>query len=284
MQTLQPLNELYTRYAAGLLDKKEFEGLIFRAIQKTPHHYKLSRWDRDERGDYLSWLYPRISRAIDAYRNTGASFDTYIVSLVRLSAKEYRARQTDKHVAEYAAWTARFPDQYVYQDEPEYLEEQPLPAAVIKQVKNPRQLLILILKCYCYVSDDFLERLAPKVGLERNTLKQMIDQMREQRLKRDGYLRVMRERIYCQFYRCLVYEKRLAAMPENSAVFLRMKAQLERARRRLDTMRKRLAKIRPDATNAQIAQILGVSKGAVDANLHALKTRWKKDSGNPILN
>lgn len=310
------LNELYARYTGGLLGKKKFEGIIFRTILADRRHFNLHRWREDDCGDFVSWLYPRLSKAIDSYRYTGASFETYLGAVVRLSAREYRSRMTDKRIAEYASWTARFPAEYVSQIEPEYFEyesvsapETPRPmdaarpgkpaaekpagdqirpagasAARSRWRKNPRQILFLILKCYCYVSDDFLDRIAPIAGIEKEYLKKMVDQMRTMRLKRDEELRWLRERIYCQFYRCIVYEKRLAAMPENSAISARMQSQLQRARQRLEAMRKRLAGIRPDATNRQIAELIGIAKGTVDASLHSLKARWNNGPNTSILN
>jgi hypothetical protein len=279
-----------------LLEKKQFEGMIFETILEERRRFNLHRWRDEDCGDFMSWVYPRLSKAIDSYRDTGASFETYIGAVVRWSAKEYRARMADTNMAEYTSWTVRFPDEYVCQAEPEYLEaalpvqteaawQGPEPSATgLRQKKNPRQLLFLILKCYRYVSDDFLDRIAPRMGIETEYLKNMVDKMRALRLKRDEELRCLRERIHCQFYRCIVYEKRLAATPDNSALCLKMLARLQRARLRLEAMRKRLAGIRPDATNRQIAEITGISKGTVDASLHALKSRWNNDPNTSILN
>ncbi|MDR0315659.1 MAG: hypothetical protein LBH97_02015, partial [Treponema sp.] len=179
---------------------------------------------------------------------------------------------------------ARFSDQYAEEQEPGYNVEEPVSATAIEQTKNPRQLLMLILKCYNCVSDDFLERIAPRIGIDKDTLKQMIRKMEELRLERDQVICSIRERIHNQFYRCIVYEKRLAAMPEDSACAMRMKAQLDRAWQRLASMRKRYAGMRPGATNGQVAQILGLTKGAVDANLYALKTKWNNDPHKSMLN
>jgi DNA-directed RNA polymerase specialized sigma24 family protein len=49
---------------------------------------------------------------------------------------------------------------------------------------------------------------------------------------------------------------------------------LEKARRRLAAMRKRLAAIRMEATNNQVAEIMGLSKGTVDASLHNVKRKY----------
>lgn len=295
MQKTVSLNERYAQYREGLLEKKELEGLIFTSILEDGRRYHLRHWQQEDYGDFASWVYPRLSKAVDSYQNTGASFENFISAVIRLSAKEYRARMGERSRTEYAAWSVRLPDLFVRQYEPEYPEppepvklrpcgEAPsstAPAADLRKI--PRQLLILILKCYCYMSDDFLDRLAPLAGIEKEYLKQMVDKLRALRLKRDEKLRDMRERIYCQFYRCIIYEQKLAALPKNTTAFSRMRERLEGARLRLAAMRKRFAGIRPGATNRQIAEVIGLSKGTVDASLHALKFRWNNDTINSIL-
>jgi DNA-directed RNA polymerase specialized sigma24 family protein len=281
MSKLLSLNELYNQFIQGLLEKKEFESLIFETLLAGFARFNLYNWKRDDSIDFLSWFYPRLSKAINTYHDTGASFETYINTLVRWSAREYRARHVHRLAAEQAVWSARIPDMYVHFTEPDYLENENSHALLSKTpVKNPRQLLVLILKCYYSLSDDLIEHLAPIVGLDKEKLKEMIDSIREQRNGKDEEIRLMRERIHSQFYRCIIYEKRLKLIPEESGFFLRVKTQLEKARRRLEMMRNRLAKIRMEATNKQIAEILGLSKGTVDATLHTLKLRGSmgKDS------
>jgi hypothetical protein len=150
--------------------------------------------------------------------------------------------------------------------------------------KNPKQLLALILKCYCYVSDDFISKIAPLVEIDSEQLRKMIDKIRISRAKRDAEIYLMRERIYSQFYRCIIYENRLLYMTENSTAAILMKRKLFKARQRLHTMRKRLASIRIDATNKQVAEVIGISKGSVDAHLYQLKLRWNKMTDKSLLN
>jgi hypothetical protein len=274
------LNELYARYSSGKLEKRQFEGLLFELILDDLSQYNLFGWGRDDCIDYLAWFYPRLSRAVDSYKNIGASFESYINTIIRFSSREYHFRLTNRNAAEYAAWTVKIPEMYVHVTEPDYQEHENSAMTELKtelkQVKNPRQLLILSLKCYYYLSDDFLDRLAPRVGMESRNLKQMVDTLRKQRIKRDEESLLMRERIHSQFYRCIIYEKKLKVLSGNSAAYLKQKLKLEKARERLDTMRKRYAGIRHEATNLQVAKILGIPKGTVDSNLHALRNRLKK--------
>jgi len=292
MQQLS-LNNLYSQYADGVISRKEFEGMIYKTIIRDQRRYSLNRWKQEESDDFASWLYPRIHSAIDSYHDKGSSFEAYMNSIIRLSAKEYRRDTADDSITEYAAWAARVSDQYARQEEPDYTEErnripesakQQTTTAGAEKIKNHRQLLILILKCYYYVSDDFLDRIAPMAGLSKEKLKEMTDKLRIARARREEELRNMRECVYSQFYRCIVYEKKLSLLPENSIAASKMKLRLEKARRRLESMRKRLAKIRTDATNRQVAKVIGVSKGAVDASLHNLRTRWNIKADKSLLN
>jgi hypothetical protein len=54
-----------------------------------------------------------------------------------------------------------------------------------------------------------------------------------------------------------------------------MRRCLEKSKLRIKALRKRLGAIRLDATNRQVAEILGVPKGTVDSSLYAIKSRQK---------
>jgi IS30 family transposase len=54
-----------------------------------------------------------------------------------------------------------------------------------------------------------------------------------------------------------------------------MARRLVKAKKRLESMRKRLAALKAEASNRQVAALLGVPKGTIDSNLYAIKTRYK---------
>jgi len=276
MQDLLTLNELYTQYTDGLLSKEVFEGAIFRIIKENMCQLGLAGWNREERDDFISSLYPRISRAIDKYQETGSSFEIYINTLVRLTAKEYCANAARNYVKETAAWITQIPDMYVSENETEYddrfgtkTEDAEKPV----KLKNPRQLLILILKCCNYVTDDFLERVSPQLGIRPETLNAMIDRLKKQREKRIEEFSLMRERVSRQLYRCIFYQKELEALTENNIIAQRFRKRLEHGRIKLKKMRKRLKRARLDPSNLQIAELLGLSKSTIDSVLFNLRAR-----------
>ncbi|MDR2630220.1 MAG: hypothetical protein LBC60_04790 [Spirochaetaceae bacterium] len=266
-----PLNELFENYRSGILDKKQLEGQIFQFILDNYKQFHLLQWEKEDCIDYLCWLYPRISKAIDKYQEMGTSFDAYIGALVYYSSREYRFRETDHYFSEDSWWKEKANELSVRNAEPEYPE---IPSAY-KPVSNPQQILVLLLKSYHFASDDFISRVAPAIGIETEKLKGMVDELRILRLDKEEQIQGLKERIHCQFYRCISFERRMLAAPQDSIFQKKIQERLNRARIRLESMRKRLSTMRFEATNRQIAIVLGVPKGTVDSTLHAAKIKYK---------
>jgi RNA polymerase sigma factor (sigma-70 family) len=278
MQNTVTLNGLYADYSAGLLKKDDFEAAIFKALQNDIYRRNMTGLNREDHDDFVSWLYFRLGRAINSYRETGSSFEKYISSMIRLTAKEYKSRQIRDYFAESAAWITQLPEMNVHEEAPEYNEFGTLEIKKMEELseilKTPRQLLILILKCCTYISSDFLEKIIPKLEISREALSGMIGNLKEQRKRREAEAKLLRERVNCWFYRCILYEKKLKTMAEGCNAARRIQDRLERSRVRLNRMRSQLAKIRLDPSNYQIARLLGITKGTVDTILYNVKSRW----------
>jgi hypothetical protein len=291
MHTLS-LNNHYANYSAGSLDRKELEVMLFEKARKEINTFNLPGWGNEDYDDYLSWLYPRLSRAVNTYRETGSSFETYIGSLVRLTVKEYRHRQARDYANETVAWSAIRSDMYTAESPPVYGAEYgseyggtltaEKTAEKNEAVKNPRQLLILVLKCCNYVSPDFLERISQRLGVSAEVLDGMINRLKDGNITRMKVIEVLREKINLLFCRCMVYEKKLLSTEDETAA-RRVEGKLKRGRYRLAKLRVKLARTRPDPSNSRIAEILGVTKGTVDSALYSLRLNWNNTPAN-ILN
>ncbi|MDR2551981.1 MAG: hypothetical protein LBD31_02285 [Treponema sp.] len=265
----QTMNDMLEDYLRGLIDRKELEGRLFMYIRDNQRRFYQNRWDPDTWQDFISWLYPRMSRAVDRYRDQGLGFDAYMHALVRLSAKEYSLRGKERRIVEKTWWNARAEEMAVCDPvEPDYSEGKPP-----NKVSNPRQILILLLKSYHYLSETHLTRLAPVVGMDKDKLFHLVEKLRKIRVRREEIIGGLKERIYGQFYRCLAFEKRMLAAPPQSAHRLKMERCLETARKRLLSMRQRLSFMRTEASNKQVAEVLGIAKGTVDSSLYIVKQR-----------
>ncbi|MDR0596992.1 MAG: hypothetical protein LBG14_00600 [Treponema sp.] len=275
-----PLSKLLTRYSMGLISRKDLEGHIFKFILDNHQEFRPYRWNEEEYMDFACAFYPRFSQAIDNYRETGSNFDAYISSLVHWGIRETRSRQADRRVAEYTWWETKALDEAaVHEEEDMYNEPEP----AFGEVVNPRQVLVLLLKSYHYMSQDFLERISPALKIDMDKLKELIDGLRDLRLKREQEIRELQERIHTQFYRCIIFEKKLRRSAPDSTLHEKLRTRLIRGRKRLQSMRNRLAKVKLTASNRQVAQILESAKGTIDAHLFNLKGKpgGYTGGGNP---
>lgn len=270
----QPLNDLRNQYTQGLLTRKDCEERIFRFLLENYKQFNLFNRDRDEFTDYLCWLYPCLNRAIDAYKETGSSFDAYIYAIVRRSAKARAVREAAHYRTEYAYWEARAEEELLLgEDAPPYLDPEESP----KPVSNPRQVLILLLKSYFFVSDDFVARVAPAVGIRVEDLLTMLDKLRAWYRERDGKTLQLKEQLHVQYYRCVVLRKRLELFSEHDdslhkALVCRY---LKRAYSSYMVIKQRLSGMNLKPSNRQIAEVLGIPKGSVDSTLFVLKQKVK---------
>jgi len=276
----QTLNKLFSRYKKDEISRSKLEGLIYSYFLDNQEKTCISHWKRDDYEDFISWFYPRLKIAIDTYAETGSSFEAFIARYLLISSKEYHVKVVTKSVIEYSAWSARVPDMYVYEEAQHYMQKetkQAISNLVIEKKgrKESRRVLALILKCYYFISDDFAEKTAPLIGIEPKELINKLHEIRDIRHKKDDRLFEKKERVYHQFYKCIVYEKQLLLLKENTAAYEKLKKRTERARRKLEKMREQMGKIRIEATNKEIAEVIGVTKGSVDASLCRLKSKWE---------
>jgi phage regulator Rha-like protein len=269
MLSEKPLSDLYQMYINGDLLRKNLEGGIFKHLLENYERYHVFGGKRERWDDFLSWLYPRLSRAIDLYRDLGSSFDVYIRSLVFGAAKEYRSKETDHYITEYVCWWAKAEEQMLYESEPEYLESKK--GVSIPEDINSRQIMILLLKSYYFVSEELVKRVAETVGIEFEQVLKMIDELKRRRSGREAGISELRERLESLYYRCLSYQKRMSSAQAGSYYHEKMKSRFERAKKRHSSMRKRLRCMRMSASNRMIAEVMGIPHGTVDTSIFAMK-------------
>lgn len=256
---------------AHQFSRKEFEERIYRFLVNEHQRFHLFKNEtKDDFIDYLNWLYPRMKRAIDAYKEVGSSFDAYIGSLVHWSFKEYWSRAAKRRVIEYAYWeTIAVEELEAGEYIPTYLLDESF-----QRVKNPQQILILVLKAYAFLSDAFIARVLPALDVTPDCLAGMLDKLRNMRGKQDDKVRKLQEKLHYQYYRCLVYLRQIASLPEELEWRKKtLQASLERAQKRYTAIKQQLASSNRMASNSQVAEIMGIPKGTVDSTLYLMKKK-----------
>lgn len=291
------LTELQTEYASGKLDRKLLEGMIFQYLLDNYEKYRLFNGNRDKWIDFIGWFYPRMSRAVDLYRDTGSTFDAYISAILKWASKEYKAKEAEHKTTELACWKARAEEMELCSPEPDYYTDlcggpddgelwtSRTKTRIFFPLMNmsKRQILILLLKSYYFIDQNLLNKVSKTVGMGINELQAMIDKLHEIRAKKEDYIHTSRERIHSQYYRCLAFQQRLATALPGTARYQKLINYTERAKLKYKTMKKRFGKIHIDATNQQIADVLNIPKGTVDSALHYLKERWTMTVNQPAV-
>jgi DNA-directed RNA polymerase specialized sigma24 family protein len=270
-----PLSDLRNRYIQGRLVRKDFEGRIFQVILDDYQQFTLFKSDKDAFIDYLCWFYPRLSRAIDAYNDVGSSFDAYMYSQVRLCSKEYYSREAKHRVIERACWEARAEEAAAIEYALEETEDS------FKPVKNPQQALILMLKLYYLIFEDFVACAGPAIGMSVRKLNSLLDKIRELRSKSDDQIYQQQKLMDSQYCRYVIYRKQLERVPENSVLHEILLERMEKAWLRCAQIKNQLAGVKRSASNQQIAEVLGISKGTVDAAMYAIKQKAKQGKHEP---
>jgi hypothetical protein len=283
------LNSLHSQYISGKLTRDEFEGAMYDYFLSNQDKTYLNHWNRNEYEDFISWFYQRFKKITDSYKDIGSSFEAFIGKYALISSREYKIRITTNNVTEYSAWSARVSEMYAHEETPGYFQENK--KSVLLELiegqngrKSSRRILALVLKCYYYVSDDFIEKIAPKIGIDKKELARMIAHIKKIRQKKDDAIYYLKERIYSHYYRSVVYEKRMSFIRENTASWEKLNIKLLKTRKRLENLRGRLRQVRTEATNSQVAEVIGVKKGTVDASLYILKAKLKALSDKALLN
>ena len=266
-----PLSDLHQLYIGGDLSKKEFEGMLFQYLLSRHEKFRVFNKNLDRWNDFISWLYPRLARAVELYKDLGSSFDAYINKLVNVAAKEYRCRETDRRIIEYTCWKARAEENILFESEPEYLE--PKKEISIPEGIKPRQIIFLILKSYFSISEEFVKQVTKQMGISTSLVLGMIEELKKLRSRKDAEIFDLRERIHCQHYRCLTYQKQMTNTQPGTIYEEKLKIRLEKAKKRYISMKKRLEGMRMSASNRMIAELLGIPRGTIDSSLFAIRNR-----------
>ncbi|GMO39336.1 MAG: hypothetical protein Ta2F_15730 [Termitinemataceae bacterium] len=268
-EKLFPLSAILEIYREGLIDKREFEERILRYFIKN---YKIycPHINKPEFMDFLSWVYPRLSKAITRYKDSGSSFDAFLGTILRYGFREFFTLQKDRSKIESTFIKSVEEDRdnlFVSEQDNFYDKEIDFLNTPLRQ----KHTLILLLKSYYHLTDDLIEKIIPSLKIDKSTLLELINKLHYIRREKEAFVRRLLTSINCQFFRCRTYESKLLYCEENSKLYIKYNMLLNRGRLRIERMRNRLKRIRLYATNEEVALVLNVPKGTVDSSMAKIK-------------
>lgn len=272
-----PLSSIYRLFKAGIINARELENRVFNYISESRSgEFGLYFRNRCERIDFLGEFFPRLRRAIERYNSDWATFDAYIATTLRYAYREYRALSKRQQVLQCVGFdeSVRKPEADEFTPE---MADGAAPQPDSFRIGSPQHALIILLKSYYFVTDGLIAKAAPAIGLDAAVLSEMVDRLHGLRLKKEEGRKRLANAVHCQYYRNLFYERRLAYQYKDSEAYHRFSRRLDRGRQRLERLRVRLRALRMEATNAEVAALLGIPKGTVDSRVSLIKSKLSSD-------
>jgi hypothetical protein len=276
-----PLTFFYEQYKAGNLSVRNLEASLFKYILESfDDEYGLYFRTKGERIDFLCWFYPTMRRAIERYDEKTSSFDAYIATMLRYAYKSYRYRKKKYTASENNCWEAANTNSEltVYDPETAY-EDNVVKLSTHYRIDEPKYVLLMLLKSYHYVSEELISKVASAIGMKSEILGAMIDALRCLQFKKIEKQQKLIHSVHCLYYRCLNYERQLSEKNEDWSLYGLISQRLKQSRKRLSNMRKRLRSTHIEATNHDLAKLLGVPKGTIDSRWALIKGKF---AGNKL--
>jgi DNA-directed RNA polymerase specialized sigma24 family protein len=234
-------------------------------------------WDEDACSEFYAWFHPRLLRVLGRFRDQGRPFESYLVSVLHWQARSFARRFR----REEQAWTMgpRLVAAGAADDAAEDAAEDaaparpaPLPPLAPFGDADRRALLFLVLKCCRSFDPSWLAAVTSATGVAPRRLAGLVELLQAGREPSERRLEALRLRRNGAFSRARTLEHALARATDPAEVEA-LRRRLEAARRCLAAAVERMARVRRDPTNREVARALGVPKGTVDCSLFLLKRR-----------
>lgn len=277
---MNDLESVLTLYRAGTMGRERMYRVIVTWIAETLT--RRFRLDTDDQLEVISNLYPTIERSIQAYRDTGSSFESYLFVQIRYAAIALRRERSQQFVTEtpvpfgcddeiaIPAYDSP-PSTSVASTDPTYTA--PLYATSRKRDAVRRHLLISLCRNLPILGADEIEHYRVMFGLPRAWIDAVLtycsdcrrdhdDRIESYRLRRDRHWASM-----MKIQRSLVYGSADPARVE----FLRSRLRFHRRRWRFYILRLKRAAVH--LSHREVAILLGIPKGSVDSAMANLGSR-----------
>jgi DNA-directed RNA polymerase specialized sigma24 family protein len=273
------MENLTSRVLAYQRSRSGLEGLV---AEIAPRVLRYPRrrfgWDDDACSEFYLYFHPRLLRLLGRFHDQGKPFETYLSSVLQWQTISFSRRR--RKIEQAWAMGARLAAEAA--PDP---EEAPEPARFVVPRTPPgwtpsprhgdsdrRSLLFLVLKCCRRLDPDDLPAAAKATGVAADRLIGLVDQLRAGMEPVEQRLAMLRKRRNRAFSEARLLETELAGGPDPVAAE-RLRLRLDAANRRMNAAVARMARVRCDPTNREVARVLGVPKGTVDSGLFWLKRR-----------
>ncbi len=232
-------------------------------------------WDEDACSEFYLFFHPRLLRILGRFSDQGKPFESYLCSVLHWQVRSFTRRRKRNERAWALGYRLALPEPDGPSDPERPLRSWPVPGCLDPGRLRPsdrRGLLYLVLKCSRRLGPGDLAAAAQTAGVEPCRLADLVARLQEGQEPAERRLAALRERRNRAFCEARLLETELAGLPDPGEAE-RLRQRLAAANRRMNTAVARMARVRCDPTNREVARSLGVPKGTVDCGLFWLKRR-----------
>jgi signal transduction histidine kinase len=258
------IDRFHARFKEGSLSRQDLSAAIateLSALFKSFNcfHRSPAFWD-----DFLSSLYERVDAALDRFRDQGKPISRFFLSLLKIWRNDYLQSEHRNHSREIRSWETLL-HELPFSAPP---VEPPMTVRLPRPLTGrPKHILFLALKSYYRLSDSMLQAVAHATNIPEHALLTLIEQLHALRDRAESDIIRLRERAFSLHYKVLALQRDLKDNPSDA----KTRDTLVKIRRRLAATRNHLSSVRVQASNRDIAMLLGLSKSAVDYSISQLK-------------
>jgi DNA-directed RNA polymerase specialized sigma24 family protein len=273
--------------ACGTPERKDRAvAALIEYLYESLFKFRLDGLTDDTRSDFILWMYPRFPGIVEQFNPERASFKTYLNWVVRLSYRTFirnlysrEARQRIYEIEETARlrsvedeWCdgngtiAGAAEKICDYELTELLEKTAKLSEKQRTIFN-RKVFLLACKAGNYLDDAQIKQVAAVIGCGEESLREKIDQLRQECGTKHDRQRRTEEKIngyYVRSQRCL-YEMKL--MDKDSARYESLRKEYDYCVKRLETVRHQAKRHIRVPSNRQLAATLGISRGTIDSTL-----------------
>jgi hypothetical protein len=267
------IDELWSGFSSQKTTKEDCSAHLCVLLCQNAHQFKLFRMSIDEREDFSSWMYTRMIKIVEHFKDEGIPFSAYLQRRLYWSSTEYVLRHKDHEKTEHCVWQHHYEEAQNIEPDEEVIHDD---IAVYITNNQKRQVLILSLKCSFLIPDHQIPRIAQSLAMEPSELQEMIYQLRYRLSEKEIRYKDLQMNIESQFLRAKRFEQERLNCQAGSIQEQQLYKKEMKHKKRLENMRKRLAKMRRKIPNKDIAQILHISKSSVDSAVSSLSRKAKR--------
>ena len=291
--TMEKLSDTVLSYKKekSVLNKENAVNAMVEYLYLNLSRYRLALHDEDTRSDYITWLYPKISRIVEQFNPEKAGLRTYLNWVVHLTFKSFcrdlygkEARQQVYLMEEQTRILSEMADRANSGQWQETLSDTGLSypdtlrarnnkngTSSKKQELTSRKLLLLACKSGYALDDQLIAKIVHKTGMNEDDLRNQLNFVRQRWMLSLDHVRELREKRYGYYLRAQKSLLEMKNVTSDSTRYAYLEREYAYCIKRVEYLKNQGERLHTAPSNRFLASVLGMCRGTVDATLASVR-------------